>query len=237
MNISFSAISELGPRSVNEDFLDCWVADTGETIACIADGLGGMGGGDVASRLAVKKFKSYLQETVVSQKSMHAAIVEAHRVILDEQGRSESKKMATTLTAISLSDKGLLGVHCGDSRAVIARGRGIKRLTKDHSEGQRLFDSGKLSKEEFYNYPRKHILESALGVRNEPRVDDISFGLLPGDRIILTTDGVHNIVFLKKMKELCEFSNNPEELVERVSKSVEVCGPSDNYSLIALFVD
>lgn len=237
MKISFASISELGPRAVNEDFIDCWKADTGETIACIADGLGGMGGGDVASRLAVKEFRYNLQSSLIDSQTMASAALAAHQAIRYAQSEGEASRMATTLTAISLSEKGIVGVHCGDSRAVIARGKGIKRLTKDHSEGQRLFEAGKLSKEELSLYPRKHILESALGDREEPRIDKIQFDLLPGDRVILSTDGVHNIVFLKKMQSLCVSSKTPRMLAESVAKEVAAYGANDNYSLIALFVD
>ena len=236
MRISFSSISCDGPRPVNEDSLDCWFAATGEAVACIADGLGGMGGGDVASSLAVSEFRKYLEGQNINERTLLLAIRAAHSRVREAQSFSDKRnRMATTLTAVALSNSRIVGVHCGDSRAVIARRNGIKRLTKDHSEGQRLFDAGKLNKEEFANYERKHILESALGDREDPQIDSFHFDLLPGDRVILTTDGVHNLVLLREMQHLSSISLTPTELTKRVMNEVEERKPSDNYSMVAIY--
>ena len=238
MKISFASISEAGPRKVNEDSLDCWVSASGETDACIADGLGGMGGGDVASKLAVRTFRNHLQRFGICEETLLGGAREAHLKIREAQSAVQThNRMATTFTAVSLSKKGILGVHCGDSRAAIARRNGIKWLTKDHSEGQRLFEMGKLTKEELATYQRKHILESALGDKEDPRVDSFSFDLVPGDHVLLTTDGVHNSVLLREMQYLSSISPNPDELAKRVANSIEQHGPSDNYSMVALYVE
>jgi len=238
VKITFSQLSNPGPRAVNEDSLDCWVAESGETVAAIADGLGGMGGGDNASKLAISEFRKYLEKFGVSEDSMKKGALEAHQAIREAQSKGDSKKrMATTLTAVALSNGEIVGVHCGDSRAAIARGKGIKRLSKDHSEGQRLFDAGKLSKEEFATYERKHILESALGDRNEPTIDIFNFDLQAGDRVLLTTDGVHNLVMLREMQELASISATASELTSRVAVAVKNNGPSDNFSMVALYAE
>lgn len=238
MRITFSQLSNPGPRAVNEDSLDCWVAKSGETVAAIADGLGGMGGGDNASKLAISELRKHLEKFGVSENSMKNGALEAHQAIREAQTKGDSqKRMATTLTAVALSNGKIVGVHCGDSRAAIARGKGIKRLSKDHSEGQRLFDAGKLTKEEFATYERKHILESALGDRNEPTIDIFNFDLQAGDRVLLTTDGVHNIVMLREMQELASTSATASELTSRVAVAVENDGPSDNFSMVALYAE
>jgi serine/threonine protein phosphatase PrpC len=238
VKITFSQLTNPGPRAVNEDSLDCWVANSGETVAAIADGLGGMGGGENASKLAISEFRKHLEKFGVTEETMKKGALEAHQAIREAQAKGDSqKRMATTLTAVALSNGIIVGVHCGDSRAAIARGKGIKRLSKDHSEGQRLFEAGKLTKEELANYERKHILESALGDRNEPVIDSFKFDLQVGDRVLLTTDGVHNIVMLREMQELASTSSTASELASRVAVAVENIGPSDNFSMIALYAE
>lgn len=237
MRITFACHSNAGPRSVNEDFLDCWVAATGETIACVADGLGGMGGGNVASKLAVNCFKDYLLNGAITEQYLLDAARLAHEAIRAAQQTGTKSRMATTLTAVALNNDRILGVHCGDSRAAIARGRGIKRLTTDHSEGQRLYEAGKLSKEELAGYPRQHILESALGHSDTPRIDSFNFDLWPGDRVILTTDGVHNLVRLREMQRLAAASSEPIELIDRVVEAIQARNATDNYSIVTLFAE
>ncbi|QEE44309.1 serine/threonine-protein phosphatase [Rhizobium sp. WL3] len=237
MNIRHAVLTDSGPRAVNEDAADCWRSGS-TTIACVADGLGGMGGGDVASQLAMRTFRASLDNTPPLEESLLDAAWEAHRAIRAAQLSGDgTTRMATTLTAIAITYGKLIGVHCGDSRAAIARGKGIKKLTVDHSEGQRLFEAGKLTKEELLNYQRKHILESALGEKGEPRIDKFSFDLSPGDRLFLTTDGVHNIVLLRELQRLASASNDPNDLVESVADTVQERGPTDNYSIVALYVD
>ncbi|MGI0525747.1 PP2C family protein-serine/threonine phosphatase [Rhizobium giardinii] len=237
MNIRHAVLTDAGPRAINEDAAGCWRSGT-TTVACVADGLGGMGGGDVASQLAMKTFRTSLDNKPLLEDSLLDAAWEAHRAIQKAQLSGDGlTRMATTLTAIAITDGKLIGVHCGDSRAAVTRGKGIKKLTVDHSEGQRLFEAGKLTKEELSNYQRKHILESALGEKGEPRIDRFSFDLSAGDRLFLTTDGVHNIVLLRELQRLVSASNDPGDLVESVADKVRERGPTDNYSIVALYVD
>ena len=238
MKISFAAMSEVGPRRVNEDFLDCRLAESGETVACIADGLGGMGGGDVASRLAVEAFCGHLKEHGIDEETLGAAVAEAHQEIRKEQlSNVRCSSMATTLTAAAFSNAGIVGAHCGDTRAVLARQAEMRQLTRDHSEAQRLFDAGKLSEDEFMHHERKHILENALGDREKPRIDTFHSGLLPGDRVLLTTDGVHDLLFPHEMQRLSSLSSTAEELIDRTAKMIRERGPTDNYSMIVVCAD
>ncbi|TIN14231.1 MAG: hypothetical protein E5Y51_23170, partial [Mesorhizobium sp.] len=161
----------------------------------------------------------------------------AHRDILEAQKTSASlRQMATTLTAGVFTDRGLAGVHCGDSRASIARAKGIKRLTIDHSEGERLFRAGKLTREEFDDYPRKNILDSALGSHERPKIETFEFALLPGDKVFFTSDGVHGKVMLREMRDISEKHMNASSFVEEVVKVVRQRSPNDNFSILAVFV-
>ncbi|MGQ3673596.1 PP2C family protein-serine/threonine phosphatase [Xanthobacter sp. TB0136] len=223
---------------MNEDTVDCWLSEAGTTIACVADGLGGMGGGDIASKLAVSTFRKYLEKREATDAALAAAAKEAHLEIhAAQQSGEKQNRMATTLTAIAISNAGMVGVHCGDTRAVIARGNGIKKLTKDHSEGQRLFEAGKLTKDELATYQRKHILDSALGDKGDPRIETFQFDVQSGDRLFLTSDGVHNLILLRELQRMAILSPTPAELVDKVREEVEERGPMDNFSIVALYID
>ncbi|WP_296106043.1 PP2C family serine/threonine-protein phosphatase [uncultured Agrobacterium sp.] len=237
MKITHSVLSDAGPRVVNEDTADCWLSGD-VTMACVADGLGGMGGGDIASQLAVASFRAFLNDKEKTEETLIAAARDAHSKIRSAQQSGErQKRMATTLTAVALTTEGLIGVHCGDSRAAIARGKGIKKLTRDHSEGQRLFEAGKLTKDELATYQRRHILESALGDKDEPRIEAFSLEIRPGDRVFLTSDGVHNIILLRELQKMALVSPNPSDLVDKIRLAINERGAIDNFSIAVIYVD
>lgn len=147
------------------------------------------------------------------------------------------KNMASTLTAGLFTSNLLRGVHCGDTRVAIARANGVKRLTTDHSEGQRLFAAGKLTKDELIDYPRKNILDSALGARSEPQIDTFTFELLPRDKVFFTSDGVHGKVMLREVRDIAAQHENPEQFILELKDLVNSRVPDDNFSILAVFVE
>jgi protein phosphatase len=127
-------------------------------------------------------------------------------------------------------------VHCGDSRIVVSRGAGIKRLTTDHSEAQRLFASGKLTREQLANYPRKNVLESALGIKGDPLIDTGNFPLLLGDKVFFTTDGLHNKIMIRELFQICQKSRSAQQAIDWLSDEMSKRNPDDNYSCACVFV-
>ena len=232
MKYLHSSFCEAGPRSTNEDSIGVWEFPGGIAVA-IADGLGALGGGDVASRLAIEIFgREFADEP------LRKVAADIHEKIVEQQGaRSDRRRMATTLTGFVLRGRHLKGVHCGDTRAVVARGNGIRRLTSEQTEAQRLFDAGKLNKEEFRNYPRRNILDSALGAAEVPKIREFEFEIEAGDQLFVTSDGVHEKVLLREMKAIAVQCDNPAQFAARVMSAVREKSPDDNFSLVAVFVE
>lgn len=232
-----ATLSKPGPRKINEDDVGSWVIANGIAVA-VADGLGGMGGGDRASKIATSMFADFAQSPDANFQNLQKLPNEIHKKIVLEQKRSpELAEMATTLSAGLFIGSTLFAIHVGDSRIAVARGRGIIRLTKDHSEAQRLLSAGKLSKAEFLDYPRKNILESALGIRGEVDSDFFQFEVMSGDKMFFTSDGVHNLIPLREMREIAEKSGTPDILISRVDQLILDRGPEDNYSMAAVYAE
>lgn len=237
MKFEAAAISEVGPRRVNEDKLAYWTPAPGTLIAAIADGLGGMGGGSTASEIAVETLRRKLDCAPISTSQLEAATEQAHADVVTAQKASTMlRNMATTLTAGVFSQRGLIGVHCGDTRASIARGNGIKKLTRDHSEGERLYRAGKLTKDELRDYPRKNVLDSALGVHDRPKIDTFEFDLIPCDKVFFTTDGVHGKLFLRELRDIANQHDSAQRCVAEIAEVVKSRSPEDNFSILAVFV-
>lgn len=229
MNFDIASLSEIGPRRENEDSFVI-AKRVGEIRLAIADGLGGHGGGKQASQIAVDAVEKWPHGADISNLPF-----EAHQQILEAQQTSEFSDMASTLTALFVAKNVLKGVHVGDTRCAVQRGRGIKKLSIAHTEAQRLLDAGKLTKEEFRNYPRRNILDSALGAKEELKVQSFEFVLEPNDIIFLTSDGVHEKLPLQRMLELSVGS--ADEICSRINEEMVLVGPADNYTcMVAKFL-
>jgi PPM family protein phosphatase len=236
MKFSTATLSEHGPRPENEDSVGIWPLGVDRIAVAIADGLGGHIGGKIASQMAVEMFADFAKRE--SNLGLHNVAQQIHMKIRAEQSANpQYRTMATTLSAGILSADLMEFVHCGDSRIVAARNGGIKRLTVDQSEAQRLFDSGKLTREQLESYPRKNILESALGIQGEPKIDTGSFSILPGDRLFFTTDGLHNKIKIRELLFLTQECANAGEAITRLLLEMETRDAEDNYSCACVFVN
>lgn len=224
--------SSPGPRSTNQDFILDAKVDADTRLVCVADGVGGNNGGEIASKTAVEEFsKSFLERSL----SMEESVLHAHDKIREIGAENSNLHgMATTLTALYVHDLELLGVHVGDSRAYILRGDGVMQLSMDHSEVARYLREGKLTKEEAANYPRKNVLYNALGMQKKPEVQTFKFSLEAGDRLALMSDGVSGVVSKRTFRNLSKSSKTIEEFGEKLVSRVENGGVSDNYSIILL---
>jgi serine/threonine protein phosphatase PrpC len=234
MKFSAGLMSEKGPRTENEDGVLACEVHSGALLIAVADGLGGHAGGKFASSFALDRFRNAVSLENVS--SLTSTARDIHVQLKSQQiANPQYSTMATTLSAAILSEEGMHFVHCGDSRIVVARGEGIRRITRDHSEAQRLFAAGKLSREELASYPRKNILESALGITGNPIIDEGHFRLLPNDKIFISTDGFHNKILIRELFSFAQLSANPQELIELAGKEMKNRAADDNYSLVCAF--
>ena len=227
-----AAFSKIGPRHANEDRYAFWWA--GETFfAAVADGLGGMGGGDHASSYVVDFMKARLVRPDIRAAELVELVRESHRGLHALQQRSvEDRSMATTLIVMALRGDELMAAHCGDSRLYLVAREGVAQLTEDHSEAQRLFNEGRLTVVGLSSYPRKYILESALGIPGEPVVQEISRGVGPGDWLVLATDGAYGLLEPYDFADVARNSRKPRQFSDACLGLIEARGPRDNYTMI-----
>jgi len=228
---TFSYFSDKGPYPENEDSLAI-KEGVDSFFACIADGVGGAAAGGDASKLATKFFTDEMGKIPNGSLGLVSLIQEINNnlINLNREG------VFTTFSGVSILGTQLYGVHVGDTRLFILRGNGITQLTVDHTELHRLVSEGKLSFEDAVTYPRKHILENALGVQLNFRIDSFEFLLLPGDRVLLTTDGVHNVLSKLNLRDISKQSDSIQNYLLNIKNAVELFGPTDNYSAIGIEV-
>ena len=142
----------------------------------------------------------------------------------------------TTLTAVLLSGDRALVAHVGDSRAYVVRDGGLERLTRDHTVVQSLIDEGRLTEDEARSDPDRALLNRALAP-GSPAAPDLSVRpVLPGDRFVLTTDGVHSVLEPRQLAEVLLTPGTPDDVAGAVEAAVLAAGAPDNYGVVVVDV-
>jgi protein phosphatase len=223
-------------RQNNEDALLVGEGED-ETLFVVADGIGGFEAGEVASSLAVDVLKGLQPD-----ESFKAAIVEANRRIV-AAGRGDEKLsgMGTTVVAIRFSGKQGEPVaevaHVGDSRAYLRRSGDMNPITEDHSLVAELVRSGDLTRDQAAEHPQKNLITRALGADEEVDVDTAILPIEAGDRILLCSDGLSDMVSEAGISEiLAEFPDDPERAARGLLSAALDAGGNDNITVVVVDV-
>lgn len=215
----------------------------GFDLFVVADGMGGMSAGEVASALAVRTFADKLvgelsgRETTSGSDGLADAGRAAFRAAADAVERYASAHPAaadlgTTLTALCISGSAALIVHAGDTRCDLIRHGEIRQLTADHTVTARLVEIGELSPEEAAVHPQRSTLYRSLsaGRRAEP---DVSIEELEGeDWLVLTTDGVHGLIGPEHM--LASVVESPTRAARALVADALLAGGHDNATALVI---
>lgn len=235
MKIIFYANTLVGPRKQNEDHYIFNSISHG-AIAIVADGVGGRSCGSVASHLAADHLNNILQQNIKTP--LLKALEDTNENIL--RFASENLKcegMATTLTCCLIINDELKGVHVGDSRLYVLRKNGLKQLSVDHNEANKLFLDGVITKEQIPTYPRKNIITSALGLKTNFERQEFQFSLQPKDRVLLSTDGFHTLFTKAELTQFSKQHISPESYFEFLNSEIGRRRLTDNVTFVLIEVD
>jgi protein phosphatase len=180
-------------RSGNEDS-----GYVGRRLLVVADGMGGVEYGEVASAIATHAV-TYLDDCVSPQGVAHdlAAAVEFAEYRLARAAERDPGRagMGTTMTALLLHDDVVALVHVGDSRAYRLRDGVLEQVTRDHTFVQLLVELGELTPEAAEHHPQRHVLVKALQGSGDAVTADVQVRpATPGDRFLLCSDGLSDYV-------------------------------------------
>ncbi len=220
-------------RPVNEDAVLSFDPDT----YLVADGMGGHAAGEVASGILVETVRQVLTEEPLpwGEWAMKEALLRGNEAILARVGEHPAYKgMGTTATMLHFDEGRACYAHVGDSRLYLMRGGSLLQVTRDHSYVEELVARGSITQEEARNHPRKNLLTRAVGVEAKLRVDTGSFEAEPGDRFLLCTDGLTNMVTDEEILELLGTEENP---VEHLMQKALDAGGSDNITILVVVYD
>ncbi len=199
INFFFAARTDIGRR--REENQDAYGYEhlANCSMFIVADGMGGARGGATASAIAVDVITQYAanEQGEITEDSLRSAIIRANNVIYAEGRKKEDLAgMGTTVVVVVLSAQQLLLAHVGDSRIYRLRDNKLELLTRDHTLVKELIDSGAISPEQAENHPIAHMLTRSLGPTPAVEVESRALPDLakPGDRFLLCSDGLYNLV-------------------------------------------
>lgn len=243
MEIEIVTLSRQGGRSYNEDVHGHWHDE--RFVAClVADGAGGHGGGDVAAATARSSvLGGFSAAPGLDEDTLRGLVVQANLDVVARQaegGKLAGMRSTIVFAAIDLESQALAWVHSGDSRAYLFRGGAIVARTTDHSLVQQMVAGGMLDEEGARLHPQRNMLLSALGSVEEPPDIAVSdrMRLLPGDVLLLCSDGVWEPLGDGCLIDTLHASRTPSQWAEQLETQVQANAKPgyDNYTALMLWV-
>ncbi|MBK9384694.1 MAG: serine/threonine-protein phosphatase [Planctomycetes bacterium] len=228
---------ELAPEKVQ-------IALSAPAILCaVADGMGGMPDGDVASSLVGQAFASCAREGSVGagglSRRLQRLFSQAHRSIVEANaGRAPHLRMGSTLTVAFVEGHRAWIGNVGDSRCYLLREDSLRCLTRDQSVANLLLRLGHLTPEEAEVHPERKVLAQALGHGTRLDIDQVELELRPGDLMLLCSDGLTDLVSEEELRTTWAGANGDLAAYGRVLVALaNQHGGFDNISVVLLAID
>jgi serine/threonine protein phosphatase PrpC len=238
---------ELASFTISED------DDTPVVVGVVADGIGGHKAGEIASRIAVASILSAITESDGSDPlwMLKSALLEANHNITSEAESDDSRKgMGSTVACALVIDTALYIATLGDSRIYLIRDNSIRQLSIDHTWVQEALDIGVINSEEARSHPRRHLIRSYLG-SSDPIQPDLRMYLedkeneeqakanqglpmVPGDRVLICTDGLTDLVADEEILEILHSEGSREDHLQKLIDLSNLRGGHDNITAVIL---
>ena len=240
--IEYAGFSDTGRvRSINEDdFL--LLPEKG--VFCLADGLGGLEKGEVASVIALESirtllsaagrhgFLSFSKKNFSPQQMIHHA-----NTIVYEKRQKLKLNTATTMVIVQIHDHIVEVGHVGDSRAYRWDGNSLLHCTRDHSLVEELFRKEGLSEEQLLNHPQRHIITRAVGAGKEVKANIQGLDIQGGNLVMLCSDGLTTMLAHDEIESILRrYHPDVNQAGRALITAANEAGGRDNISVVLLHI-
>jgi protein phosphatase len=233
-------------RTNNEDNFG-YDAACGVYVVC--DGMGGQAAGEVASKLAVDSVLEYFRQhspngdfpqvgekfdDISPEANALASAVQAAGACIYQESREHPGRqgMGTTITALLLREGKASIAHVGDSRVYLVRDGQIRQLTADHSLVMEHVRRGLMTLEEAERSSIQNIITRALGSEENTEPDVQEIEIVPGDTLLLATDGLTKLVKDDRLREITASASSLEKACETLVAAARAAGGDDNITCL-----
>ena len=215
----------------------------------VADGMGGHDAGDVASRTVnqivtdwiiktrvlpdLRKATRKLTTEDVPGELLTQAIQQANEGLF-RRAQAKGSDLGSTVTAALVIGDVATVASVGDSRTYLLRNQRLEQITQDHSLVARLLDAGVIGPEEVRSHPQRNQIYRCMGHKPQVAVDTFTVQLRRGDRLILCSDGLWEMVLDAEMQRFVEQARTPQQACDTLIEAANRAGGEDNIAVIVV---
>jgi protein phosphatase len=250
MRITSCGITDVGVKRTNNE--DNYLINDELNLFVVCDGMGGHAGGEFASAIAVNTVEEVLSDLetspeieaaredgaveVMRERLRYAIRLAGKRIFEKANAEPEYRGMGTTCLVLLVDGANAFVAHVGDSRGYIVRDGRIEQLTEDHSLVNEKIRAGLLTPEQARHHKLKNIITRSLGYTEDVEIDIQVRALRRGDRFLLCSDGLSNLVEPGELGEAVR-SLNPQDAARRLVQLACERGGDDNITAVITRVD
>lgn len=236
MKVKVSGITDVGLKRENNQ--DNFIVDEGLGLFVLADGMGGHQGGEVASQIAVETIRSVVKQSFETERGsnpydlLQRAYTMACENIFDRaEEDSKLRGMGTTAVTVLVRNNSIFVANVGDSRCYLIHPPYIWQMTEDHSLLNEQIRAGLIKPEQASLFVARNVITRSVGFEEVVTADVIEREVMPGDYILLCSDGLSGLVTDKRICDVCltlPFPDVAPRLVEEAKRN----GGDDNITVI-----
>ena len=234
-------------RKMNQDSLavltDAELKGLADGLFVVADGMGGRAGGEIASRVAVETVPKVVEEMLadsngsapaeVMRAAVHEAFLAANEAVFGQaKANPELRGMGTTCVTVLVRGGEAVVGNIGDSRVYLLRQGRFRPLTHDHSLVAQHLEAGELTEEEARASRYRNIITRAIGIAEAVEPDVETLQLLPGDTLLLCTDGLTNMLTDSEIARILARGDDPATTCDHLVSSANAAGGADNITVV-----
>jgi serine/threonine protein phosphatase PrpC len=254
MKITSCGITDVGQKRQNNE--DNFLINDEVNLYVVADGMGGHVGGEFASQIAVTTIEEVIQNVEVDpeatrpdwgalgssvaisgEKLKYAIRLAGKRIFDRTNDEPELRGMGTTTVAMLFDHNRVFLAHVGDSRAYLVRAGTVAQVTEDHSLVNEQIRLGLITREAARNHKLKNIITRSVGYQEDVEIDTIVRPVEKGDRFVLCSDGLSNLVEEAEILEIVGANISAESAAQKLIDLANARGGDDNITLIIAQVD
>lgn len=220
----------------------------------VADGMGGQAAGEFASRDSVRQaFVEFINNQVMPQlqkitrrldtatadtpQGQLEKLVQTANQLVYRANQATHSDRGTTITAVLVIGSQAYFANVGDSRTYLLRNGELMQVTQDHSLVFSLWQAKQISEDEIYTHPRKNEVHRSIGDRAEVKVDMFNRTLQPGDKLLLCSDGLWEMVRNPHIQQTMTTNATPQAICDQLVRMANDNGGEDNITAVVVAIE